>query len=117
MNGSASRPSSATMKGTRWAISPETNATSRESRSSLETMTLHLALRAAANAAASWGRRSSASAPFPDSATEAGTVPTHEGLGLDDRDCPQGRGKPTIQLDQEQAITVRELDATSYFPP
>ena len=39
MKGSASRPSSATMKGTRCAISPETNATSRESRSSLETST------------------------------------------------------------------------------
>ena len=43
MNGPASRPSSATMKGTRCAISPDTNATSRESRSSLETSTLHLA--------------------------------------------------------------------------
>src|SRR5688500_8410970 len=36
-NGSPSRPGSATMSGTRWAIRPETNATSRESRSSLET--------------------------------------------------------------------------------
>src|SRR3982074_1861154 len=43
MNGSASRPSWATMKGTRWAVSPETNATSRESRSSLETSPAHLA--------------------------------------------------------------------------
>ena len=37
MKGSASRPSSATMNGTRYAISPATNATSRDSRSSLET--------------------------------------------------------------------------------
>jgi hypothetical protein len=58
MKGSASRPSSATMKGTRCAISPETKATSRESRSSLETRTLQRALRAAARAAASCGRRS-----------------------------------------------------------
>jgi hypothetical protein len=35
MKGSASLPSSATMKGTRYAISEATNATSRESRSSL----------------------------------------------------------------------------------
>jgi hypothetical protein len=45
MKGSASRPSSATIKGTRCAISPETNATSRESLSSLEITTQHLALR------------------------------------------------------------------------
>ena len=38
--GSASRRSSATMNGTRWVMSPDTNATSRESRSSLETSTL-----------------------------------------------------------------------------
>jgi hypothetical protein len=35
------------MNGTRWAISPDTNATSLESRSSLETTMLHFALRAA----------------------------------------------------------------------
>jgi hypothetical protein len=65
MKGSASRPSSATMNGTRCAINPATNATSRESLSSFETRTLHLALRAADNAAASWGLRSSASSrPF-----------------------------------------------------
>jgi hypothetical protein len=32
MNGSASAPSSATMNGTRWAMRPAMNATSRESR-------------------------------------------------------------------------------------
>jgi len=69
MNGSASRPSSATMNGTRWAISPATNATSRDRRSSLETRTQHRAVLAAASAAASWGRRSSASAPLPVSAS------------------------------------------------
>jgi hypothetical protein len=35
------------MNGTRCAMRPETKATSRESRSSFETSTLHLALRAA----------------------------------------------------------------------
>ena len=69
MNGSASRPSSATIKGTRWAIRPATKATSRENRSSLATTTLHFAAFAAANAAASCGRRSRASAPFPLSAS------------------------------------------------
>jgi hypothetical protein len=52
MNGSASRPSSATMNGTRWAIRPTTKATSRESRSSLATTTLHFAAFAALKAAA-----------------------------------------------------------------
>src|SRR4051812_23937593 len=64
MNGSASEPSSATMNGTRWAIRPEMKATSRDSRSSFETITGHLAARAAASAVANWGRRSRASAPF-----------------------------------------------------
>jgi len=36
MNGSASRPNSATMNGTRCAIRPATKATSRESRSSFD---------------------------------------------------------------------------------
>jgi hypothetical protein len=48
------------MKGKRWAIRPATNATSRDSRSSLAT-TLHFAAFAAASAAASWGRLSMAS--------------------------------------------------------
>jgi hypothetical protein len=48
---------------------------------------------------------------------EAGTMPPHEGLGPDDRDSLQDRRKPSIQLDQEQAIAIRELDATSYHPP
>ena len=64
MKGSASAPSSATMNGTRCAISPAMKATSRESRSSLETITGHLAERPVAKAAARRGRRSSASAPF-----------------------------------------------------
>ena len=61
MNGSASRPNSATINGTRCAISPETKATSRDSRSSFDTTTQHLAVRATASAVASCGRRSRAS--------------------------------------------------------
>src|SRR5262245_52782694 len=48
MKGSASGPSSATMKGTRWAIRPEMKAISRERRSSFETITGHLAALASA---------------------------------------------------------------------
>jgi hypothetical protein len=42
-------------------------------------------------------------------------MPTHQSFRPDDRDCLQDRRKPTIQLDQEQAIVVSELDATSHF--
>jgi hypothetical protein len=44
-------------------------------------------------------------------------MPTHQGLGPDDRDRLLNRREPSIQLDQEQAIAVRELDATTHFPP
>ena len=64
-NGSTSRPSSVTMNGTRCAIRPEMKCTSRDSRSSLETDHRAPSLRAALMAAASCGRRSSASAPLP----------------------------------------------------
>src|SRR5262249_23579016 len=37
-------------------------------------------------------------------------MPTDEGLGTDDRDNLQDRWKPSIQLDEEQAIIVREPD-------
>jgi hypothetical protein len=52
--------------------------------------------------------------PIP---AEAGAVPANEGLGPDDRDRLQHRWKSPIQLDQEQAITVRELDAARCLPP
>jgi hypothetical protein len=44
-------------------------------------------------------------------------MPTYEGLGPDDGDDFQDRWKPSIQLDEEQAIAVRELDATVHLPP
>ena len=47
----------------------------------------------------------------------AGTMPMQKGLGPDDREHLQDRRKPTIQLDQKQAIAVRELDAISHLPP
>ena len=43
-------------------------------------------------------------------------MPTHEGLGADDRDGLEDRWKPSIQLDQEQAIPVREVDTTTHLP-
>jgi hypothetical protein len=43
-------------------------------------------------------------------------MPAHEGLGADDRDGLEDRWKPSIQLDQEQAITIREPDATAHPP-
>src|SRR5215216_4783965 len=55
MKGSASAPSSATMNGTRWATREATNATSRESRSSLATITGQRFARPVANAEASSG--------------------------------------------------------------
>ena len=78
INGSASRPSSATMNGTRCAIRPATKATSRDSRSSLATTTLHFEAFAAAREAASWGRRSSASDPLPVSNSTNSAVSTRD---------------------------------------
>jgi hypothetical protein len=48
---------------------------------------------------------------------EAGSVPSHEGLGADNRDGLENRWKPPIQLDEEQTITVREPDAATHLPP
>jgi hypothetical protein len=44
-------------------------------------------------------------------------MPTHEGLGADDRDGLEDRWKPSIQLNQEQAIPIREVNATAHPPP
>src|SRR5258707_8793014 len=50
-------------------------------------------------------------------AAKAGPVPTHEHLRPDDCENLQDRWKPTIQLDQEPAIMVREPDATRQPTP
>jgi hypothetical protein len=39
-------------------------------------------------------------------------MPAHQGLGPDDDDRLENRWKSAIQLDEEQAIAVRELDPT-----
>src|SRR6266446_4865406 len=62
-------------------------------------------------------RPASKTAGFPTPVpTEAGPMPTDKGLRSDDRDGLQDRWEPSIQLDQEQAIAVRELDATAQPP-
>jgi len=43
-------------------------------------------------------------------------MPAHEGLGSDDRDHLQDRRKPSIQLDKEYAIAVREVYTTTHLP-
>jgi hypothetical protein len=48
-------------------------------------------------------------------APKTSTMPAHEGLGPDDHHGLEHRWKPTIQLDEEQAIAVRELDATAHL--
>jgi hypothetical protein len=42
-------------------------------------------------------------------------MPTHKSLGTDDREDLQDRRKPSIQLDQEPAIVVREPDAALHL--
>src|SRR6266404_9622845 len=42
---------------------------------------------------------------------------THKGLWSDDRDGTQDRWKPSIQLDEEEAIPIRKLDTTAHLPP
>ena len=44
-------------------------------------------------------------------------MPTHERFGLDDRDGVEDRGKPSIQLDEEPAIAVRQLDPAPQLAP
>jgi hypothetical protein len=43
---------------------------------------------------------------------KAGPVPTHKRLGPHDRENPEDCWKPTIQLDKEPSIMVRQPDAT-----
>src|SRR5438552_1309537 len=62
-------------------------------------------------------RSASEGAGFPQPISpEAGSMPAHQGLRPDDRDGLEDRWKPSIQHDQEQAIPIRELDATAHPP-
>src|SRR5262249_22048635 len=49
----------------------------------------------------------------PPIAAKTGAMPAHEGLGPDDRDGLEDRREPTIKLNEEQAVAVRQLDATA----
>jgi hypothetical protein len=44
-------------------------------------------------------------------------MPTHERLGPDDRKNLQNRREPSIQLDKEPAIAVREPDPPLHLTP
>jgi hypothetical protein len=44
-------------------------------------------------------------------------MPAHKGLWPHDHHGLEDRRTPTIKLDEEQAIAVRELDATAYLAP
>jgi hypothetical protein len=52
--------------------------------------------------------------PAPISA-KASTMPAHQRLGPDDRHGLEDRGKPAIQLDEEQAVAIREVNTTSHL--
>jgi hypothetical protein len=52
--------------------------------------------------------------PIPVAA-KSGSVPTDERLGPDNCDSLQDRWKPAIQLDEEQAVMVGKLYATTKF--
>ncbi len=48
-------------------------------------------------------------------AAKAGTMPPHERLRLDDREDLQSRRKPSIELDQEPAVVVRQPDPAPHL--
>ena len=50
-------------------------------------------------------------------AAKAGPMPTHDRLGTDNRENVQDRREPSIQLDQEPAIVVRQPDPAPYLAP
>ena len=44
-------------------------------------------------------------------------MPPHERLRLNDRDDPQNRREPSIQLDKKPAVVVRQPDPAPHFTP
>jgi hypothetical protein len=62
-------------------------------------------------------RPASQVARFPTPiAAKTGTMPAHQRLGPDDPNDLEDRRKPAIQLDEDKAITVGELDPTVDLP-
>ncbi|MGC1956706.1 MAG: hypothetical protein WA683_03490, partial [Pseudolabrys sp.] len=49
--------------------------------------------------------------------TKTGPMPTDQRVWTDDRDDLQDRRKPSIQLDKEHAIAVREPDSAAHLTP
>src|ERR1019366_9156512 len=63
-------------------------------------------------------RSPSRSARFPTPvAAKAGTMPPNERLRLDDREDLQNRRKPSIQLNKEPAVVVRQPDPALHLTP
>ncbi len=63
-------------------------------------------------------RPTSKGAGFPTPVpAEAGSVPSHQGLGANNCNGLEGCRKPPIQSDEEQTITIREADTTAHLPP
>src|SRR5262249_53127127 len=63
-----------------------------------------------------WPASGGAGFPAPVAA-KASSMPTNDRLGPDNRNCLQDRREPPVQLDEEQAIGIREMNATSYHTP
>src|SRR5271169_4303994 len=53
----------------------------------------------------------------PPVAAKPNTMPTHEPLRLNDRKNIQDRRKPSIQLDEEPAIAIRQPDLATHVAP
>src|SRR5262245_47353542 len=53
---------------------------------------------------------------FQRQPAKASPMPPDERLWTNDRNGPQDRRKPSIQLDKEHAIAVRKLDAPMHYP-
>ena len=61
-------------------------------------------------------RPASRGAGFPAPvATKTRAMPAHKRLWPNDHHGLEDRRTPTIQLDEEQAIAVREMDTTAYL--
>src|SRR5882762_4300776 len=48
-------------------------------------------------------------------AAKAGTMPAHQRLRPDNRHGLEDRGKPAIQLDEEQAVAICEVNTPSHL--
>src|SRR5882757_11126575 len=63
-----------------------------------------------------WPPSPGARLPTPTTA-KAGLMPTHEGVGPDDRENLEDRREPTIKLNEEPAIVVLKLGPAPHLAP